>query len=134
MSVEIKGMDEILNKLQQKLGDRKLNAAEKAALKPAGEYVKNEVKQTVALFRDTGATEDEVVVGTVRKRGGENVLRVGWNGPKGRYALVHLNEFGYTRYGKHYTPRGFGKLQATYDKVRPQYQALVKATLKGQLL
>lgn len=134
MSAEIKGMDEVLAKLEEKLGERKLNAVEKEALKPAADYVKNEVKSAVSFFQDTGATVNEVVVGKPRKRQGENSVKIGWNGPMGRYAIIHLNEFGYTRNGKHYTPRGLGKLQATYDKIKPQYQALVRSILKGKLL
>lgn len=134
MSVEIKGMDEVLNKLSEKLSDRALSRAENAALKPAGELVEKEVKGAVSAFADTGAETDEVVVGKAHKVAGENIIRVGWNGPKNRYAIVHLNEFGYTRGGKHFTPRGFGVLQKTYDAVKPQYKLIVMDGLRSKLL
>ena len=34
-------------------------------------------------------------------------------GPTGRYRIIHLNEHGYTRNGKKYTPRGFGVIAKT---------------------
>ena len=134
MSVEIRGMDEVLNKLSEKLSERQLSRAENAALKPAGEYVKAEVKSAVSAFSDTGAETNEVMVGKAHKVAGRNVVRVGWKGPKNRYAIVHLNEFGYTRGGKHFTPRGFGVLQKTYDAVKPQYKLIVMDGLRSKLL
>ncbi len=134
MSVEVTGVEEVFAKLEEKFSERKLNSIEKQALTPAGQYVKNEVKSAVSFFKDTGAEYDEVVVGKPRKIGGVNVIRVGWRGPMERYRLVHLSEFGYTRFGKHYNPRGFGQLQKTYDKIKPYYRVITSGKLREKLL
>lgn len=117
MSVEIKGMDEVLAKLDQQLGTRKLNQYQKSALTVMGRYLAVKLKSAVASYRDTGATVQEIVVSTPSKKDGTLTLKLGWDGAgsKQRWRLVHLNEFGYTRTGRTYSPRGMGKIQQTYD-------------------
>ena len=62
------------------------------------------LKNAVSSYRDTGKTVIEVTTGKPRLRGGVRTINVGWSGSGSgqRYRLVHLNEFGYTRYGKRY--------------------------------
>lgn len=128
MSVEIKGMDEVLAKLDQQLGTRKVNAYSKEALTIMGRYLAVQIKNAVASYRDTGATVQEIVVSTPRKKDGTLTLKLGWDGAgsKQRWRLVHLNEFGYTRSGHTYRPRGIGKIQKAYDSNK------VKAKELGQ--
>ena len=128
MSVEIKGMDEVLAKLDQQLGTRKLNQYQKSALTVMGRYLAVKLKSAVASYRDTGATVQEIVVSTPRKKDGTLTLKLGWDGAgsKQRWRLVHLNEFGYTRSGHTYRPRGIGKIQKAYDSNK------VKAKELGQ--
>lgn len=132
MSVEIKGMDEVLAKLDQQLGTRKVNAYSKEALTIMGRFLAVQIKNAVASYRDTGATAQEIVVSTPRKKDGTLTVKIGWDGmgSRQRWRLVHLNEFGYTRSGHTYRPRGIGKIQKTYDQNKTPAQELARNQLR----
>lgn len=132
MSVEIKGMDEVLAKLDQQLGTRKVNAYSKEALTIMGRYLAVQIKNAVASYRDTGATVQEIIVSTPRKKDGTLTVKIGWDGmgSRQRWRLVHLNEFGYTRSGRTYRPRGIGKIQKTYDLNKAPAQELARNQLR----
>lgn len=132
MSVEIKGMDEVLAKLDQQLGTRKVNAYSKEALTIMGRYLAVQIKNAVDSYRDTGATVQEIVVSTPRKKDGTLTVKIGWDGmgSRQRWRLVHLNEFGYTRSGRTYRPRGIGKIQKAYDSNKVQAKELGQNQLR----
>ncbi|GEP21109.1 hypothetical protein FC71_GL001050 [Latilactobacillus sakei subsp. carnosus DSM 15831] len=132
MSVEIKGMDEVLAKLDQQLGTRKVNAYSKEALTIMGRYLAVQIKNAVASYRNTGATVQEIVVSTPRKKDGTLTVKIGWDGmgSRQRWRLVHLNEFGYTRSGRTYRPRGIGKIQKAYDSNKVQAKELGQNQLR----
>ncbi|MFT8556014.1 hypothetical protein [Liquorilactobacillus hordei] len=115
--VNITGVEETLAKLEQKFSKRKLTMIENQALTVAGRYMAVTVKKAVQSYADTGATVREVTDTKPRVMGGERILKVGWegDGSKQRWQLVHLNEFGYTRFGRTYAPRGLGKIQGAYN-------------------
>ena len=115
--VNITGVEETLAKLEQKFSKRKLTIIENQALTVAGRYMAVTVKKAVQSYADTGATVREVTDTKPRVMGGERILKVGWegDGSKQRWRLVHLNEFGYTRFGRTYAPRGLGKIQGAYN-------------------
>lgn len=117
MTSTITGVNEIIRNLESKLGPAKTNRVVNKALRNARQQVYDDVKSATATYMDTGATNAEVVKSGVKGASkGIKTIEVGFNGPKGRWRLVHLNEFGYTRYGRNYHPRGFGKLQEVVDK------------------
>ncbi len=135
MSVEISGMNEVLAKLDEKLSPSRLSRVENEALNVAGRLIAVKLKRAVASYRDTGKTVIEVTVGKARLRGGVRNIKIGWsgNGSGQRYRLVHLNEFGYTRNGKSYSPRGMGKIQAVYDSSKEEVKELQKHELEKLL-
>ncbi|BAP85527.1 gp9 protein [Paucilactobacillus hokkaidonensis JCM 18461] len=135
MSVNIRGMDEVLAKMESKLGSRAVAKYSNEALNIAGRYMAANLKSAVGSYRDTGATVNEVTVGKARLKGGVRTIKVGWDGggSKQRYRLVHLNEFGYTRFGRTYGPRGMGKVQNAYDSSREPMKALEKHELEKLL-
>lgn len=132
MSVEIKGMNEVLAKLDQQLGPRKVNAYSKEALTIMGRFLAVQIKSAVASYKDTGATVQEIIVSTPRKKDGTFTVKVGWDGmgSRQRWRLVHLNEFGYTRAGRTYRPRGIGKIQKAYDQNKEAAQKLAQNQLR----
>lgn len=135
MSFEIKGVEELLKKMESELGERKVSRVANKALNEAGEEFKEGLAKAVASYSNgsnesTGATADEIVIGRASKRGGRRTVKVGWNGPKKRYKLVHLNEFGYTRWGKTYSPRGSGVIRKYIDVAGQQYILNVRRGLE----
>lgn len=135
MSVNIRGMDEVLANMDKKLGSRAVAKYSNEALNVAGRYMAVRLKSAVSSYRDTGATVIEVTTGKPRLKGGVRTIKIGWDGggSKQRYKLVHLNEFGYTRFGRHYSPRGIGKVQNAYDSSKQQMKALEKHELEKLL-
>lgn len=131
-TVEVKGVDEVLNKLAEKFSPGKLARVENAALCVAGRRVAVELKNAVASYRDTGQTVLQVSVGNPRSAGGIRRIKIGW-GDGSRWRLVHLNEFGYVRGGKSFSPRGMGKVQGAYDSSREQAKALERHELENLL-
>jgi hypothetical protein len=135
MTVEIKGMDEVLSNLEKKLGTRAVNKVSKEALNIAGRYMAVQLKSAVSSYRDTGATVNEIVVGKSKLVGGIRKIGIGWDGTgtKQRYRLVHLNEFGYTRFGRHYSPGGLGKVQKAFSSAKVPIKELEKHELEKLL-
>ncbi|HDZ0037534.1 TPA: hypothetical protein RRP60_002736, partial [Staphylococcus aureus] len=50
-------------------------------------------------------------------------------GPMNRKNIIHLNEHGYTRDGKKYTPRGFGVIAKTLAASERKYKEIIKKEL-----
>lgn len=134
MSVNIKGMDEVLKKLEEKFSPTKVNRVVNKALKEGGQVFEKDLKEGLSTYADTGSTVDEVVVTSPRMVNGVKVVRVGFNGRKGRYALVHLNEFGYTRFGKRHSPKGLGVIRKTIDAGESKHQEIVKKVIVSELM
>lgn len=114
MSVSVKGVDEILKNLEAKLGPARTNRIVNKSLKNYGEKLQQDVQEAVSSYMDTGETYNTVIASGVKK-GPPKTIEVGW-GQGSRWRLVHLSEFGYTRFGKYVSPRGMGKLQGVVDK------------------
>lgn len=133
MSVEISGTEDIIRKLEEKLGEKRTTRVVNKALREVGKQTGDILKEEVATYKDTGETYESVVVSNVRKSTeGLKEIKVGF-GPGSRWRLVHLNEFGYTRYGKFQRPRGMGKVQSAVDRTKPVYQKVMQKGL-GELL
>lgn len=132
VTVKFTGVDEVISKLAEKLSPAKLTRAENSALRVAGRRVAVELKNAVASYKDTGKTVLQVSVGNPRSRGGVRTIKIGWHAGD-RWRLVHLNELGYTRFGKTYSPRGMGKIQGAYDSAREPAKVLERAELKKLL-
>ena len=111
--------EEILANLEKKLGKAKTNRVVNKALRSTADEIVLITKEAVAFYRDTGATYDEVVRGNVKgASSGIKSIDVGWRGDMDRWRLVHLNEFGYTRFGKYVRPQGMGAIQKAVDKAK----------------
>lgn len=114
MSVSVEGMDDIIKNIEAKLGTARTTRVINKTLKNYGNELKKDVEEAVSSYIDTGETHDTVIVSGVKK-GPPKRVEVGW-GAGSRWRLVHLSEFGYTRFGKYVSPRGMGKLQGVVDK------------------
>lgn len=140
MTAEFKvmGTNEIISHLSEKFSSAKMAAAENNALRAAGRLAVVELKKAVSTYKDTGATVDEVTAGNPRLRNGvtdNRTIKIGWSsdGTMQRWRLVHLNEFGYTRNGHTYAPRGIGKIRSSYDEMQPKLKELEAAELRKLL-
>ncbi|EOL42000.1 hypothetical protein RV11_GL003502 [Enterococcus phoeniculicola] len=130
MSVTIKGEAEIIKNIEAKLGKSKATRVINKALRTAGEKNKGIVKEAVSSYIDSGRTHDLVITSGVKSN--PKRVETGW-ASKERAPLVHLNEFGYTRFGKYVRPRGMGKLQGAVDKIESTAMKEMRSEL-GELV
>ncbi len=130
VNVNVTGVDEILKELEQRLSPSKVTRVSNQALRIVGRYGVVKLKEAVRSYRDTGATYTQVTATEPRKSGGGRMIKIGWSGDGNRWKLVHLNEFGYTRFGKTYSPRGLGKIQGVEDDLNTKASELVAHELK----
>lgn len=129
---KVDGFDELEKSLKQ-LGENEIIKLEKKALSTAAPIIKDEIYDALTTFKDLGYTRDELTVGTPIKDNYGVRVRIGWQGPHERYRLVHLNEFGYSKNGKTYKPRGLGKIQKAYITTEPKFIEKVTNTLREEI-
>ncbi|MBL3715609.1 HK97 gp10 family phage protein [Lactococcus garvieae] len=108
-TMNIKGLEEIERKLREKFSETRVKAIENKALRAAADEAVEDLKGTLSQFSDTGDTVAGVVHGNVSRASGQPIIKIGNNGKHWR--LVHLENNGFTRYGKSYRYRSFGALQ-----------------------
>ena len=127
MSVSLQGEADILRAIEAKLGKNRTTRIVNKALRNAGERNKKIVQKAVSSYIDTGKTHDLVISSGVKSN--PKRVETGW-ASKERAPIVHLNEFGYTRFGKYVRPRGMGKLQAAADEIKDTSMAEMRADLE----
>lgn len=128
--VKLNGVDELLRKMEQELGEAKVNRVVNKALRETGAELLPEFKKELEVFTDTGQTIEDATVSGVSRATGEGVVKLGF-GKGSRWRLAHLNELGYSRLGKTYRPRGFGVIRGYAEKLEVKYPKLIANKLKG---
>lgn len=131
--VKIKGNRDFQKRLEKQLGSKKMKAITRKAINQGAESVKSKVKEDIAPFKDTGATYDEVVLQNARQVGGDIRADLGWNGPKERWRLIHLEEWGYQRNGRQIKPRTFGAIDKSLKSSEQRYLSIVESEMKKNL-
>ncbi len=134
MSIEIKGVKQLVNQLEKKFGVENTKRVNDQALKKAGAYFEKELSTAFETFKDTGASQGEIQLSEPRYINGVRAITVYWEGPMDRYRLIHLNEWGYTRRGKEYTPRGHAVISKTLKNSEKVYRNIVKDEIRKNML
>lgn len=123
------GEKELLAKIEAKLGKARRVRIENKALRNTADQIVLITKEAVEYYKLTGATYDEVVRSNVKGASlGIKSISIGWRGDMSRWRLVHLNEFGYTRFGQYVRPAGMGAVQRAADKSK---EVAYRQMLKG---
>lgn len=133
MSVIITGIDAIQKNLQRQMSEIALGRVQTSALKAGAAEVAVELSNELSKFKDTGATVDEITIGKVTTHHGFKHILVGWNGPKERYRIVHLNEFGYNRDGKKVKPRAYGAVRRSLENSKVAFYNAIEDELRKNL-
>jgi len=129
MSVEIRGLDQLLADLERRLGKEAMQRISDKALLDAAEVFVKELKREFETFKDTGASIKEITVTGPYWEDGVRTIRVHWRGPKKRYRVIHLNEWGTI---KNPNPRGKGAVARAMRNSEKAYQEAVrKALMEG---
>lgn len=135
MSVTIKGEKALLAELEKRLGKEKMQQiSDKALIAGAKVFVK-ELQAQVRTFSDgkgysKGHTYDEINISEPMWVGGVRTVKVHWRGPKGRYRIIHLNEWGTV---KNPNPRGKGAIARAMRNAETAYKNAIKEAIRRGL-
>lgn len=127
MSVEIKGVDALQKELERRFGGENMKRISDAALKEAANNFLESLKKELATFKDTGATVEEATLTDPFDKNGVRTISVHWRGPKNRYRIIHLNEYGTI---KNPNPKGKGAIARTLKNAESQYRKDIEAVLQ----
>lgn len=130
MGIEVKGMDVLLGQLETKLGKQNMQRISDEGLKAGADVFVKELKSQFESFKDTGASIKEITVGEPDWVGDERTIKVYWKGPKNRYAIVHLNEWGTV---KNPNPRGKGAIARALKNSEQAYHEAIRNALEQGL-
>lgn len=131
-NIQIKGVGDVLKKLDSEFGTNKMRQISRNAVNKGTEKVEEKLKEDMMVFKDKGYTIKEVVHTEARFYSQKKTAnaKIGWNGSYHRSSLIHLNEWGYTRYGKQIQPRGFGVITKSIDSSEKLYIDEVREVLE----
>lgn len=122
------GLEEVLAKMEEKLGEDKVRRVSNKALREVAKEIEPDFKEAISSYRDTGATVDAIVVSGVSRATGVAQIKLGFGkGDPTRWQLVHLNELGYAH---NPSPRGFGVIRRFSEALESTYPEKIKAHLQ----
>lgn len=130
MGVKITGQKKLIQKLEEKLGERAVKQLSDEALRAGAPVFKKELNTQLETFRDSGGTIEDVTLTDPGDAPGGRALKVHWNGPNERYRLVHINEWGTI---KNPNPRGKGAIARALKDSQKEYRAAIKRKLEEGL-
>lgn len=130
---KIEGMKELEKAIQEAYAGSKAKKTIKDALNAGGDVVVEQLKKNFEGFKDTGYSRDEIMRTDAKSKNDVMELEIGWNGEHGRWRLIHLNEFGYTKMGRQYTPAGFGVIGKTITESSGDFEKEVARRMSDRL-
>ncbi|AQL57081.1 hypothetical protein BVH56_05530 [Abyssicoccus albus] len=130
MNVKIKGIDEV-NKLLDSLFSKKemRKIVDKGLIEGAKE-IKAELINQFESFKDTGHSINEITISKPMTINGVPTISIYWSGPKNRYTIIHLNEFGTI---KNPNPRGKGAIERALSIGQEKYVETVSREIRRSL-
>ena len=126
MKAEIKGQKQLMADLERRLGPTVMKNKVDAAITAGAKVFVKELKRQFQAFRDTGASIDEITISEPFWMDGVRTVRVHWKGPKNRYRIIHLNEWGTV---KNPNPRGKGAIARALKKSEKAYRDAIRRSL-----
>ncbi|VXC08166.1 conserved hypothetical protein [Bacillus sp. 349Y] len=130
MSMKIRGLKALERRLEDRIGVARTGRISDAALKAAGKEFVKTLKRDFLSFKDTGASRDEMTLTEPYTENGVRVITVKWKGPKNRYRIIHLNEFGTV---KNPNPDGKGVIAATLKSSEKIYRKAIADAYRAAL-
>ncbi|HEY4601258.1 MAG TPA: hypothetical protein VIG73_08315 [Cerasibacillus sp.] len=128
MSVEFTGVNKLLSELERKLGKSNIQRVSDKALTEGAKVFVAELKRQFETFKDTGASIDEITISKPMTVARKRIVKIYWRGPKGRYRIIHLNEWGTIN---NPNPRGKGKIALALRNAEKAYRDTIVRYLKA---
>jgi HK97 gp10 family phage protein len=127
MSVKLTGEKKLLADIEKHIGKLKVQQLSDMALKKGAEVFVRELKSQFESFKDTGASIDEMTISEPMWVNGSRTIKIHWTGPKDRYRIIHLNEFGTV---KNPNPKGKGAIARAMRNAEKEYRDTIKRVIK----
>ena len=134
MTVTVKGDKEIIAYLEKKYGKSATKRITDFALTKGGQKVAQIIKNNMKSFKDTGESVEETTVSKPMTINGVRTVKIHWRGPKQRYRIIHLNEYGhFDRAGKWVNTAGKGVIENAMREGRETYFRTVKEEMRKRV-
>ncbi|MGX0026565.1 hypothetical protein ACUXHP_002030 [Staphylococcus cohnii] len=134
MTVTVKGDKEIIAYLEKKYGKSATKRITDFALTKGGQKVVQIIKNNMKSFKDTGESVEETTVSKPMTINGVRTVKIHWRGPKQRYRIIHLNEYGhFDRAGKWVNTAGKGVIENAMREGRETYFRTVKEEMRKRV-
>lgn len=134
MTISVKGDKEIIAYLEKKFGKSATKRITDFALTKGGQKVVQIIKRDMGSFKDTGESVSETSLSKPMTIGGVRTVKIHWRGPKQRYRIIHLNEFGhYDRSGKWVNTAGKGVIERAMREGRETYFRTMKEEIRRRV-
>ncbi|MBN6887021.1 hypothetical protein ACUXCC_002031 [Cytobacillus horneckiae] len=130
MSVRLRGQNQVLAEIERRLGRTAMQRISDKALKRGARVFVEELKRQFASFKDTGASIEEITISEPITIAGVRTIKIHWRGPKGRYRIIHLNEWGTI---KNPNPRGKGAIARAMRNAETAYRNAIKEAIREGL-
>lgn len=128
MSVKITGMSKLEKELEARYGKAKMQQLTDKALQAGGKVFMKELKAQFEPWKVEGESIKEMTLSEPHDVNGVRTITVKWRGPKKRYTIIHLNEFGTIHAPK---PPGKGSIARALDASGKAYKKALKDVLQG---
>ena len=134
MTMTLKGDKEIIAYLETKYGKSAMKRITDFALTKAGNKVVSIIKGNMKSLEDTGESVEETTLSKPMTIKGVRTVKIHWRGPKQRYRIIHLNEYGhYDRSGKWINTAGKGVIENAMREGRETYFRTVKEEMRKRV-
>ena len=134
MTIKMKGDKEIIAYLEKNYGKSATKRITDFALTKGGKKVVQIIKNNMKSFKDTGESVEETTVSKPMTINGVRTVKIHWRGPKQRYRIIHLNEYGhYDRAGKWVNTAGKGVIENAMREGRETYFRTVKEEMRKRV-
>lgn len=131
IKAEFKGEDQVLDELERRFGKENMDRISDAALLKGAEVFVKELISSIGTSGKyaKGWTVDDITISGPEYVGGVKVVKVHFNGPHGRYRIVHLNEWGTVRIPN--PPRKGAIARAMRNAEHAYREAIKQSVLEG---
>lgn len=134
MTMTLKGDKEIIAYLETKYGKSATKRITDFTLTKAGNKVVSIIKGNMKSFEDAGESVEETTLSKPMTIKGVRAVKIHWRGPKQRYRIIHLNEYGhFDRSGKWVNTAGKGVIENAMREGRETYFRTVKEEMRKRV-
>lgn len=123
-------MKELEKSLESKFGRHHMRRIVDKALIKGAQVFKKEIAKQFESFKDTGQSIKEIHISKPMTINGIREVKIYWRGPKNRFRIIHLNEFGTI---KNPNPAGKGAIQRAMRAAQRTYVNEVRSALERLL-